>query len=255
MCPKCYSLYRKGFLLNPLGQLHPGIKNETGNKYEKLTVISIDEEASKKIKGTVWKCQCDCGKYKSVRGVDLRTNKVTSCGCNHIKEEKPNTKYGKLTIIKRVNNTKAGKAKYLCKCDCGNECEVTGSDLRSGKQISCGCIKSKGELKIISILQKAQIQYKKEVTFNGCQDKNLLPFDFQILLNDNNFYLIEFDGKQHFNPNHAWNDYSFNQVQKHDKIKNQWCKENNIPLIRIPYTHLEELCLDDLLLETSKFII
>ena len=31
--------------------------------------------------------------------------------------------------------------------------------------------------------------------------------------------------------------------------------ENNIPLIRIPYTHLQDLCLEDLQLETSKFII
>jgi len=38
-------------------------------------------------------------------------------------------------------------------------------------------------------------------------------------------------------------------------IKNQWCKNNNIPLIRIPYTHLQNLCLEDLQLETSKFII
>ena len=31
-------------------------------------------------------------------------------------------------------------------------------------------------------------------------------------------------------------------------------KENNIPLIRIPYTHLNKLCLEDLLLETSNFL-
>ena len=37
-----------------------------------------------------------------------------------------------------------------------------------------------------------------------------------------------------------------------DKIN---CKENNIPLIRIPYTHLNKLCLEDLLLETSNFIV
>ena len=44
-------------------------------------------------------------------------------------------------------------------------------------------------------------------------------------------------------------------IQERDTYKNQWCKENNIPLIRIPYTHLNDLCLEDLLLETSKFII
>ena len=40
-----------------------------------------------------------------------------------------------------------------------------------------------------------------------------------------------------------------------DLIKNQWCRENDIPLIRIPYTHLTQLCIEDLLLETSQFLI
>lgn len=40
-----------------------------------------------------------------------------------------------------------------------------------------------------------------------------------------------------------------------DEYKNQWCKENNIPLIRIPYIHLNDLCIEDLLLETTNFLI
>lgn len=40
-----------------------------------------------------------------------------------------------------------------------------------------------------------------------------------------------------------------------DEYKTNWCKKNNIPLIRIPYWKLDTLCLDDLLLETSNFII
>ena len=34
-------------------------------------------------------------------------------------------------------------------------------------------------------------------------------------------------------------------------FKNIWCKKNNIPLIRIPYTKLNNLKLEDLLLDTS----
>ena len=47
----------------------------------------------------------------------------------------------------------------------------------------------------------------------------------------------------------------FEKTKIHDAYKNQWCKENNIPLIRIPYTHLKDLCIEDLQLETSKFIV
>lgn len=45
------------------------------------------------------------------------------------------------------------------------------------------------------------------------------------------------------------------QTQKHDKIKNNWCKENNIPIIRIPYTKLHNIQIEDLLLDTSNYII
>ena len=51
------------------------------------------------------------------------------------------------------------------------------------------------------------------------------------------------------------NEEEFEKTQLRDNLKNQWCKDNNIPLIRIPYWHLKELKLEDLLLETSKFII
>ena len=48
---------------------------------------------------------------------------------------------------------------------------------------------------------------------------------------------------------------AFLERQEHDKLKNEWCKENNIPLIRIPYTHLKDLCIEDLQLETTTFLI
>ena len=38
-----------------------------------------------------------------------------------------------------------------------------------------------------------------------------------------------------------------------DNYKTQWCKENNIPLIRIPYTAYETLSTKDLLLTTTKY--
>ncbi|WP_373750312.1 hypothetical protein [Jeotgalibaca porci] len=47
--------------------------------------------------------------------------------------------YGKLTVIKRVENDKHGKARWLCRCECGNESTPNGADLRSGKSRSCGC--------------------------------------------------------------------------------------------------------------------
>lgn len=57
-----------------------------------------------------------------------------------------NQKFGKLTVIKRVENK--GKHTYwLCQCDCGNYKEVRGSHLKSGKIQSCGCLREETFLK------------------------------------------------------------------------------------------------------------
>ena len=48
-------------------------------------------------------------------------------------------KFGKLTVIERAENSRNGKSRWLCKCECGNEKTTSGETLRSGKTSSCGC--------------------------------------------------------------------------------------------------------------------
>lgn len=48
-------------------------------------------------------------------------------------------RYGKLVVIDFFGNDKYGSALWKCKCDCGNECVVRGTDLRNGSTSSCGC--------------------------------------------------------------------------------------------------------------------
>ena len=52
-------------------------KDETNNRYGKLTVVSLGQKHPK----AIWKCLCDCGKYKKVKGIDLRSGNTKSCGC------------------------------------------------------------------------------------------------------------------------------------------------------------------------------
>lgn len=49
-------------------------------------------------------------------------------------------KFGKITPIKPLDKRKNKKVVWLCKCDCGNECEIVGTHLTSGNTRSCGCI-------------------------------------------------------------------------------------------------------------------
>lgn len=48
--------------------------------------------------------------------------------------------FERLTVLKRAENTNAGRARWHCKCDCGNETISRGGDLRSGGSTSCGCL-------------------------------------------------------------------------------------------------------------------
>lgn len=50
-------------------------------------------------------------------------------------------KFGRLTVIKRVENNKYNQVRWLCKCDCGNEKIVLANNLRNGETKSCGCLK------------------------------------------------------------------------------------------------------------------
>ena len=161
-----------------------------------------------------------------------------------------NKTFGKWTVIEKTNKRASNGGVYWhCICECGNEKNILAQSLLNGRSLSCGEHSniSKGNSKIIEILNSNNIQYETEKKFNSCKDKRELPFDFYI----ENKYLIEYDGKQHFDKNSIF-DYEY--THNHDLLKSKWCKENNIPLIRIPYTHYDNLCLEDLLLETSSFI-
>lgn len=175
-------------------------------------------------------------------------------------------KFGKLTIIELlgsdqslINNRISQEKKnvWRCQCDCGNFINKTTNELTSGNASSCGqcSFNSKGEHQIAFLLGENNIKYESQKRFSSCIDKRELPFDFY--LPDYNT-LIEYDGLSHYqsNPYGSWNtEESVKKTQNHDKIKNEWCKNNNIILIRIPYTHLKNISIKDLLPETSQFKI
>ncbi|MCI9355237.1 MAG: hypothetical protein HFE58_10670 [Firmicutes bacterium] len=103
------------------------------------------------------------------------------------------------------------------------------------------CYKSKGEEIIKEYLLQNNISFKEQYRIKECRNKRPLPFDFAIFENDKLLFLIEYDGSQHFSPKFAFNKNSqeFIRLQTNDKIKNEFCKKNNILLIRIKYVRSE----------------
>ena len=88
--------------------------------------------------------------------------------------------------------------------------------------------------------------------FPDCKDTNTLPFDFYIPKYN---IVIEYDGEHHYMPifpskyTHGQNIDRLTYIQKHDKIKNDYCKSKNMYLIRIPYwerDNIEYILFDEL---------
>ena len=95
------------------------------------------------------------------------------------------------------------------------------------------CRESKGEEKISKFLKSKNINFERGKRFPDCRNILPLPFDFYLSKYD---MCIEFDGKQHFIQHKLWSNLI--DIQKRDKIKNIYCKENNIILHRINYKEI-----------------
>ena len=99
------------------------------------------------------------------------------------------------------------------------------------------CNKNKGEESIRKFLTKYNIEFEEQKTFEGCRNVNLLRFDFYLPKYN---LCIESDGVPHFKKI-KWTkemteeqmEEKFEYVQNNDKIKDEYCKKNNITLLRV----------------------
>lgn len=232
--------------------------NITNQRFGRL--VAICPIGMNKYHNIIWKCKCDCGNESYVVSSSLRRGLTKSCGCLH-KEIAGNDKkknligkqFGMWTVLEELPQRNSNqKILYKCQCKCGNIKNVVGGNLLNGGSMSCGCMNmSHGEFKIKEILIKNNIDFIQEYHPNDFKYFQNARYDFYIPQTNT---LIEYDGKQHFMKKHVGWDEDLQEIQKRDNLKNKWAIENNYNLIRIPYTHYDDLCLEDLSLNTSKFL-
>lgn len=98
------------------------------------------------------------------------------------------------------------------------------------------CNKSKTETLIEVWLLNNEISFNSQYTISNCKRQRLLPFDFAIFEDDAKTKLkclIEYDGEFHYKPILGINHLRYQQ--ENDKIKTDYCFDNQIKLTRIPY--------------------
>lgn len=192
---------------------------------------------------TYCRCICDCGKEHMCYLQNLLNGHTTSCGCNSAnkcwdgrRNNLVGIKFGNLVVEEMLYGYKNKQTYCRCVCDCGNVTIVHIGNLKSGRSASCGCLEGKsiGERLIKTILTNNNINFIQQKRFDDCKHVLTLPFDFY--LPEYNI-CIEFDGIQHFQPVEFFGgEDEFEKLKINDVIKTEYCKLNNINLIRLPYT-------------------
>lgn len=215
-----------------------------GEKIHKWTVLDvvIIEKGGRNRPHAI--CECECGTIKPVWVMNLINDRSKDCGCGRkamLRETRTKNlvgqKFGKLTVVELLEESNDfNRRLYRCKCDCGNEVVIPSSSLTTGHTNSCGCLVSYWNMYIEKFLNKNNIENQPEysVIIDGAR------YRFDFYLPQYNLF-IEYDGQQHYEPmrfygeNEEKNEEILRKTQERDKIKNKYCEDNNINLLRIPY--------------------
>lgn len=138
-----------------------------------------------------------------------------------------------------ISGYRCVKSAITLKHKCGYEWVTTADGVLNANHecpMCYGTGNSKLTRKIESWLKNNGIQYEKEYVYDDCTHIKQLRFDYAIVEHAEVKMLIEADGEQHFKPSNLFGgDKELRLTQLRDEIKDNYCKENNIKLLRIPY--------------------
>ena len=157
-----------------------------------------------------------------------------------------------------LSEYKKARTPVSVKCTkCGTVWECTPDSLMQGH--GCPkCVISRGEDKIAEWLDKHKFRYECQYSDKRCRYKRALRFDFAVFRENGEILtLIEYDGVHHYRPTRFQSSMPNEQCENNlkdtqikDEIKNRFCHENNIPLLRISYKQFDKI--DDILSEKLK---
>ena len=192
-----------------------------------------------------------CSKTFNSRPSDFlgtRNRKGTQCPhCSH-----PSKKFSKTEVHQKVSDLTNGEYKLLGEYTnththtefihivCGNTFSMRPNNFIIKGNRCPLCSSSKGEDLVSEFLIDSGLHFEREVRFKEIGRRR---FDFRVWLNSKDFLLIEYDGKFHFEScgESEKSIKKFKEQIESDNIKNQFCMENKLVLLRIPYHELDNL--------------
>lgn len=236
-CPKCGALAPTNVTRFSQDEFIKKAKEIHDTKYNYDRLIYINSTGYVEI-------GCNkCGKWffqvanSHLQGCGCRYCKIKECGIKRRLTqdeflEKAIQKHGtKYDYTNSVYDGNKNKISIFC-LKCKNEFKMAAQDHLAGQGCS-KCKFSKGEIEIEKILKEYKLEYETQKKFEDCKYKNYLYFDFYIKKYN---LCIEFDGELHFKSiEYFGGDEGLKVRQFRDEIKNEYCKKNNINLLRIRY--------------------
>ena len=221
-CPKCSEKY---FEIKTTDEVVSNFKNKHGDKYDYTKV---------NYKGNKIKVEIVCKEHGSfyqtpnnhLKGQDCKKCKKMTTQDFINKSIKIHKKKYNYQFVEYLNT----RMKVKIFCYSHGIFEQNPYSHLDG--VGCPtCQESKGERIIRNYLDKNGIKYNSQYVFEECISKKKLKFDF--FLPEKNT-CIEYDGRQHFEPVKFYGGIdNFEEQIKRDLIKNEYCIDNNIKLIRI----------------------
>lgn len=248
-CPKCTKI-KTGKMSR---KTHEQYVKEVHLINPEVEILSNYDGGENPIK---FKCVCGNIDYKN-QARELTRKRCCCSKCN--KSAKKNTQKF-ISEMNEINPNIIITGEYVNAetpisyiCECGNEHKSSPSLLLMGHR--CGhCNMSKSEYITKEYLEDRNIEYSYDYKFDDCLYKKQLKFDFYLP-----YYktCVELDGEHHYRPVRFKGIDEQRALEKHlytkslDEIKNNYCIEQKINLIRIPYWDFDNI---EQILDESLFI-
>lgn len=217
-------------------------KDLSGKVFGKIKVLGPTSSV------TIWNIEClNCGKITTAKtnaanrgkGCDCRIAAIKSKKIKHDKRltETIGKVFGKWSVLDISTDNKV-----KCQCECGTIRIVSVYTLQSRQSTNCGCTTPiyKTEIKCREIIEDllgykfikkrfTDIPSVRYIELDGYCEELQLAF--------------EYDGEQHYKEvAFGSNSHSLEKRKQRDALKDQYCLDKSIKLIRIPYTQKQNLC-------------
>ena len=194
-------------------------------------------------------CCLNSGLKQHIKSIHDKIRDFKCDICDYECSQKGSLKQHFKQIHDKIKDFKCDICDYECssKCYLKQHIEVIHINPKSKNM-------SRGEKAIYDHLVDLGYEFNKtffkESTFNDLRGigNGLLRFDFKVMIDDEKFVLIEFDGEQHEKPvkfsSITTNEEAlehFKLTRTHDRIKNDYCKDNGYEILRIRHDQVKLL--------------